>query len=232
LHQFCHMSSLVYLWGCLLSCVKFRNKQQHETCGLGRWPNQLFGHFYFKRLPSHYGCFRLRNLILLEIIKYCHKIQDRTHIFTNREVWYLLFCTQASFTFNQFKYIVMEEHVRCTSWWTIMTEMQAWIYFWQPWKIRCVYCYITFLPITGKANALIKSYLKDKYQRVIINNKDFNHNTFPTSGKIKHGVPQQSILGPLLFLLYTNDLPKIINTKSKPILFADNTSMIVTNPSP
>jgi len=33
-------------------------------------------------------------------------------------------------------------------------------------------------------------------------------------------------------LLYINDLPKVKNNKSKPILFADDTSIIVTNPNP
>jgi hypothetical protein len=41
-------------------------------------------------------------------------------------------------------------------------------------------------------------------------------------GKIKHGVPHRSILGLSLFLLYTNDLPKVTNNKHKPILFADD----------
>jgi hypothetical protein len=36
-------------------------------------------------------------------------------------------------------------------------------------------------------------------------------------------------LGPLLFLLYMNDLPKIINNRSKLILFADATSVLFTN---
>jgi hypothetical protein len=35
-----------------------------------------------------------------------------------------------------------------------------------------------------------------------------------------------------LFLIYTNDLPNIIINKSKPILFADDTSIIITNSSP
>jgi hypothetical protein len=46
---------------------------------------------------------------------------------------------------------------------------------------------------------------------------------------VKHGVPQGSILGPLFFLLYVNDLPKIISNISNPILFADDTSIIITN---
>jgi len=50
-------------------------------------------------------------------------------------------------------------------------------------------------------------------------------------------LPQGSILGPLLFLLYINNITKITNAKdnnnkSKLVLFVDDTSLKITNPNP
>jgi hypothetical protein len=85
-----------------------------------------------------------------------------------------------------------------------------------------------FYGITGIANKLIESYLRNRYQRVVINDNRLNkyHSEWE---QIHHRVPQGSVLGPLFFPLYINDLPKSVSEKSSPVLFADHTSFIITN---
>ena len=67
-----------------------------------------------------------------------------------------------------------------------------------------------------------KSYLSNRTQYIYYNNIK------PNSGKLTCGVPQGSILGPLLFILYIND---IVNTSTmlKFVLFADDTTILYSH---
>ena len=69
------------------------------------------------------------------------------------------------------------------------------------------------------ANNLMENYLTNRRQYVSIDQQSSS----PLF--ITHGVPQESVLGPLLFRIYMNDLPNC--TTSPPRFFADDTCVIV-----
>ena len=69
-----------------------------------------------------------------------------------------------------------------------------------------------------------KSYLFDRRQRVVLPGANSNW-TF-----IRAGVPQGSLLGPLLFLLYINDIVSEIDSNIQ--LFADDTSLFIVVDNP
>jgi hypothetical protein len=88
---------------------------------------------------------------------------------------------------------------------------------------------LEFYGIRGKFKELIKSYLTNRYQRVSITSKNSCRSSFSKWGEVRCGVPQGSILGPLFFLLYINDLTRVFGKNHKPVLFPDDTSLIVTH---
>jgi hypothetical protein len=81
-----------------------------------------------------------------------------------------------------------------------------------------------FYGISGVANKLMEFYLRNRYQTVVINFHNNSNGYFSKLEEVQHRVPQGSVLGPLLFLIYVNDLSKSVSDKSSPILFTDDTS--------
>jgi hypothetical protein len=85
--------------------------------------------------------------------------------------------------------------------------------------------------ITGISKKLYSQYLKDRCQRVSLKDNVSHCSVESNWSKILHGIPHGSVLGPLLFLLYINDLPAATEELKMMILFADDTCLIVTNKS-
>ena len=80
--------------------------------------------------------------------------------------------------------------------------------------------------IRGQALTLMKSYLTSRLQCVSF------HDTTSEVLEVKYGVPQGSILGPLLFLLYVNDIVNCYSESDcKFVLYADDTNIFITGPS-
>lgn len=71
--------------------------------------------------------------------------------------------------------------------------------------------------IQSKVLDWVKDFLKEQKQKVVING------VHSQEADVTSGIPQGSVLGPLLFVVYINDLPHGLKTTAK--MFADDTKL-------
>jgi len=84
-----------------------------------------------------------------------------------------------------------------------------------------------FYKIRGESEDWYRSYLTKRRQKVVVKLPNTAQNVFPDWDTLKHGVPKGPVLLPLFFTIYINDVLLKINSLSKPILLADDTSAII-----
>ena len=80
-----------------------------------------------------------------------------------------------------------------------------------------ILCKLKQSGILGSLVETLSHFLKDWKQRVVLNGQNSSW------ANVEAGLPEGSILGRLLFLIYINDLPDNLSTNLK--LFADDTSL-------
>lgn len=90
---------------------------------------------------------------------------------------------------------------------------------------------LSHVGIRGVAQNWFASYLRNRQQFVVLPDIDgcgYLRRQASSGALIKKGVPQGSVLGPILFLIFINNLPTSVNS-AKICLFADDTSLTISS---
>ena len=72
--------------------------------------------------------------------------------------------------------------------------------------------------ITGKVLKWLEAFLSNRKQRVVLGD------TMSVWSQVKSGVPQGSVIGPILFIIYINDLPEILTYTCK--MYANDSKIL------
>ncbi len=93
---------------------------------------------------------------------------------------------------------------------------------------------LTTLGVQGSSKSWFTSYLTERMQKVEIKYVQNGRINIVNSDvrPITRGVPQGSVLGPVLFILFTNDFPQFIQQYSETLMYADDTVLLLGRTRP